>query len=62
MMGTYASALSEGDIAHFADEAKAKVVSKQSRLVRYDLKKDKLTEQMEVLPIAVITNKSKAFQ
>ena len=51
MMGTYASALSEGDIAHFADEAKAKVVSKQSRLVRYDLKKDKLTEQMKDFPI-----------
>ena len=61
-MGTYASALSEGAIAHFVDEAKAKVVAKQSHLVRYDLKKDKLTEQMEVLPIAVITNKSKAFQ
>ena len=51
MMGTYASALSEGAIAHFADEAKAKVVAKQSHLVLYDLKKDKLTEQMKDFPI-----------
>ena len=59
--GDHESALSEEDIAHFADEAKVKLAANQVRLVWYDLIKDKLPKQMKVSPIAAILHKSKAF-
>ena len=62
MRGDHESALSEESIAHFASESKAKVAAKQSRLVQYDLIKDKLPEQMKVLPIEAIIYKSKEFR
>lgn len=61
MRGTHESALSKEDIANFAAEEKQKVAAKQARLVRYDLIKDNLPEQMKVSPVAEITHKSKAF-
>ena len=46
---------------HFADKSKTKVAAKQARLVRYELIKEKITEQMKVFTIEAIPNKSKAF-
>ena len=61
MRGPYESSLSKEAIANFTAESKTKVATKKSRLVRYDMIKDNIPEQMKVSPIAEILHKSKAF-
>ena len=62
MRGPHESALPEEAIAHFAAEAKANVMENYFCLVRYDLIKENLPEQMKVSPISAIPHKSKDFR
>ena len=62
MRGPHESALPEEAIAHFAAEAKANLAENHLCLVRYDLIKENLPEQMKVSPIAAIPHKSKDFR
>ena len=60
MRGPHESALAEESIAHFAAEAKEKVISNQSRLVCYKNSKGDFPTKMKVSPITVIPRKSEA--
>ena len=59
MRGPHEPYFSKEAISHFSAEAKDKLATKHSRLVRYYLIKDNLPEQIKVLTIAAIPKKSK---
>ena len=60
--GPHRSAMSPQALAHFAEEIKEKLRTKQARLVAWDDIKDDPPPQLKISPIAAIPHKSKAFQ